>query len=71
MRPQKKKKKPLFKLTSCRKSATPFLSGHLKPIDSKNSSTCSLEPWYTIWPSEMRIMSQKDYKSLVLAGGGR
>uniref|UniRef100_A0A0E0JX62 Uncharacterized protein n=1 Tax=Oryza punctata TaxID=4537 RepID=A0A0E0JX62_ORYPU len=44
-------------LTSCKKSATPFLSGHLKPIASKNSRMFSRGPWYTIWPSERRTMS--------------
>ncbi|KAH0450072.1 hypothetical protein IEQ34_020764 [Dendrobium chrysotoxum] len=48
-------------LTSCKKSATPFLSGHLKPIDSKNSITFSRGPWYTIWPSEIRRMSSKSF----------
>lgn len=31
--------------TSCRKSATPFLSGHLKPSVSKKESTRSRGPW--------------------------
>ena len=33
------------RITSCKKSATPFLSGHLKPRDSKNSRTFSHGPW--------------------------
>lgn len=32
-------------LTSCKKSAAPFLSGHLKPIASKNCRTFSRGPW--------------------------
>ena len=46
-------------LTSCKKSATPFLSGHLNPRDEKNSSTLSRGPWYTICPSESSMMSSK------------
>lgn len=61
----------LYKLilihTSCKKSATPFLSGHWNPIDLKNSNTCSRGPWYTIWPSEMRIISSN---RLYVSGAG-
>ncbi|KAF5793301.1 hypothetical protein HanXRQr2_Chr09g0415921 [Helianthus annuus] len=32
------------KPTSCKKSAVPFLSGHLNPQLSKNSTTCSRGP---------------------------
>ncbi|WVZ69769.1 hypothetical protein U9M48_018504, partial [Paspalum notatum var. saurae] len=53
--------------TSCKKSATPFLSGHLKPMDSKNSRTSSRGPWYTTWPSERRMMSSN---RLYVSGAG-
>ena len=33
------------KFTSCKKSAVPFLSGHLKPHVSKNWSMSSRGPW--------------------------
>lgn len=56
-------------ITSCKKSATPFLSGHLNPIYSKKSSTHSRGPWYTIWPSDRRIMSSN--KSYVSGAGCR
>ena len=45
------------KFTSCKKSAVPFLSGHLKPHVSKNWSMYSRGPWYTIWPSDRRMIS--------------
>ncbi len=49
-------------LTSCKKSATPFLSGHLKPHSSKNSKMFSLGPWYTTWPSDNKTTSSKRSK---------
>ena len=49
----------LWSYTSCKKSAVPFLSGHLNPHDSKNSTTCSRGPWYTIRPSDIRKISSK------------
>lgn len=49
-------------LASCKKSATPFRSGHLKPQDSKKSMAFSRGPWYTIWPSDRRMISSKRSK---------
>lgn len=49
-------------LTSWRKSATPFLSGHLNPQSSKNFRAWSRGPWYTIFPSVIKITSSKRSK---------
>lgn len=54
-------------LTSCKKSTTRFLSEHLKPKDSKKSSTDSRGPWYTTSPSDSKMISSN---SSYLSGAG-
>ena len=56
-------------LTSCKKSTTPFLSRHLKPMDLKKSSTYSRGPWYTTSPSDSRMISSN--RSYVSGAGCR
>ena len=43
-------------VTSCRKSATPLRSGHTNPCCSKNSTTFSRGPWYTMYPARQASM---------------
>ena len=56
----------LDEVTSCTKSATPFLGGHWKPSWLKKGTMYSLGPWNTmcpelavsvIWKNEMKILS--------------
>ena len=53
--------------TSWRKSAKPFLSGHLNPHDSKKLIMQLLDPWYTVFPSAIKIISSK---SSYVSGAG-
>ena len=49
----------LRKITSWRKSATSFLSGHMNPHSSKKFRASFRGPWYIIFPSAINIRSSK------------
>lgn len=55
--------------TSWRKSAGPFLSGHLNPHDSKKVIMRFFGPWYTTFSSPIKIISSK--RSYVSGAGWR